>query len=65
MNEWENVKRLGLPITQWWEFIVKPGIRKIGLERSKEINSDRQSSLNLVQLRQSYLVNKIKKNLQT
>ena len=64
MSEWENVRKHGLPITQWWEYIVKPGIRKIGLERCKEINSDRQSTLNLLLLRQSYLINKIKRNLQ-
>ena len=59
MSEWENVRREGLPVLSWWEIIVKPGIRKLAMERSKEINQDRRSFLNLLLLRQAYLVKKI------
>ena len=59
MEEWKGVKMEGLPILSWWELIVKPGIRKLAMERSKEINQDRRSHLNLLLLRQSYLIKKI------
>ena len=60
MMEWEVVRQEGLPVLSWWEIIVKPGIRKIALERSKQINRDKRSVLNLLLLRQAYLVRKIK-----
>ena len=59
MEEWTGIRGEGLPILSWWELIVKPGIRKIAMERSKEINQDRRSRLNLLLLRQAYLVKKI------
>ena len=46
----------------WWEKIVKPGVRKIAMERSKEINTDRRSELNLLLLRQAYLLKKIQQS---
>ena len=59
MEEWEQVRVEGLPVLAWWEMLVKPGIRKIAIERSKEINFNRRSELNLLLLRQAYLVRKI------
>ena len=59
MEEWDQVRHAGLPVLAWWEIIVKPGIRKIAIERSKEINMKRRSELNLLLLQQSYLVRKI------
>ena len=59
MEEWDQVRQEGLPVLAWWEIIVKPGIRKIAIERSKEINENRRSELNLLLLRQAYLVRKI------
>ena len=60
MAEWEAVRQEGLPVLTWWEIMVKPGIRKIAIERSKEINSNTKSVLNLLLLRQAYLTRKIK-----
>ena len=37
MEEWGDVGNLGLPIFQWWELIVKPGIRKIAMDRQINI----------------------------
>ena len=34
---WQHVKDRGLPILPWWEIIVKPGIRKLALNRKKEL----------------------------
>ena len=36
MVGWQQVKDRGLPILSWWEIIVKPGIRSLAINRSKE-----------------------------
>ena len=59
MEEWEQVRQEGLPVLAWWEMIVKPGVKKIAMERSKQINETRKSQLNILLLRQAYLVKKI------
>ena len=55
MLDWQEVHDLGLDILTWWEVMVKPGIRKLALKRSKEINRERRGELNLLLLRQAYL----------
>ena len=35
MKEWEEVKSFGVPILTWWEVIVKPGIRKLAIDRGR------------------------------
>ena len=55
MHDWHEVHELGLEILTWWELLVKPGIRKLALQRSKEINRERRGELNLLLLRQAYL----------
>ena len=39
--------------------MVKPGIKKLGIKRSKEINLEKREALNLLTLRQCYLTRKI------
>jgi hypothetical protein len=50
-----------LDTLSWWELIVKPGTRKLLIERGKEMNRERNSLLNLLMLRQCYLVAKLQK----
>ena len=59
MKEWEAVKQFGVPTLTWWEVLVKPGIKKLAIERGKEINKERRSLLNLLMLRQTYLTRKV------
>ena len=54
MGEWRQVRDRGLPIMQWWEIIVKPGIRKLAIQRGKELNKAKKSALNLMLLKQSF-----------
>ena len=60
MQEWNKVREQGLRVLLWWEIIFKPGIRKLAMVRTKQINQGKRSSLNLLLLRQSYLMKKIK-----
>ena len=64
MTMWDEIRKEGLPVLFWWDTIVKPGIRKIAMNRSKEINFNRRSELNLLLLRQAYLVRKLKHSQQ-
>ena len=62
MVTWERVKSYQgetVDTLYWWEHMVKPGIRKIGIQRSKEINKERREELNLLILRQVYYVKKV------
>ena len=59
MADWIIVKERGLDILDWWEMVVKPGIRKLSIKRSKEINMERRGMLNLLMLQQSYLARKL------
>ena len=59
MTGWLEVKALGLEVIPWWEVMVKPGIKQLAIQRSKEINQDRRSEINLYLLRQAYLTKKL------
>ena len=60
MKEWEYVKLFGVPVLTWWEELVKPGIKKLAIDRTKEVNRYRQAHLNLLMMRQSFLTRKVK-----
>jgi hypothetical protein len=51
MLDWQEVHDLGLDILTWWEVLVKPGIKKLAIKRSKELNRERRGELNLLLLR--------------
>ena len=59
MKGWQQVKARGLPILPWWEIIVKPGIRRLAINRSKEQNTVKRSRLNCLLLKQCYLTNEL------
>ena len=63
MVSWQRVRefdtRHSLGVLQWWEMLVKPGIKHIGIQRSKEIRKEKQEELNLLLLRQRYLKTKL------
>ena len=59
MEEWQQIKLAGLDTIFWWETVVKPGIKKLLIERSQEMNKERIYELNLLLIRQAYLVRKL------
>ena len=59
METWQSVRGFGLDTILWWEKVVKPGIKKLDIKRSKEINKEKQEYLNLLLLRQCYHTNKV------
>ena len=59
MKDWENVRKFGVDILTWWEVLVKPGIRKLAIERGKELSREKKLILNLLTMRQSHLTRKI------
>ena len=56
---WSQVRSNGLDTLTWWEIVIKPGVKKLLIERGREINLEKTGELNLLQIRQSYLVRKI------
>ena len=40
MGQWMEVKELGVEILPWWVHMVKTGIKKLLIERGKEINKE-------------------------
>ena len=59
MLDWKEVKMRGLETLLWWEIVVKPGIRKLAILRSKQINQEKRGKLNMLMLRQAYISRKI------
>ena len=59
MANWLDIKSFGLDVIPWWEIIVKPGVKQLAIQRSKEINKDKRGEINLLFLRQSYLTKKL------
>ena len=58
--QWQAVREnTSLCVLTWWELVVKPSIRRLLIERGKELNKEKRGILNLLQIRQSYLVKKI------
>ena len=56
---WSEIRSYNVDVLTWWEILVKPGIKKLLIERGKEINKAKRGELNLLLLQQSYLVKKI------
>ena len=60
MQEWLNIRAFGMETLQWWELVVKPGIRNLGKLRGKQMSKDSRAELNLLLFRQAYLNKKVK-----
>ena len=59
MDHWLEVKSFGLNVIPWWEIVVKPGVKQLAIQRSKEMNKTKRGEINLLFLRQAYLTKKI------
>ena len=59
MKGWEEILDLGLEVLVWWDLVVKPGIRKLAIMRSKHLNKEKRGELNILLLRQAYLARKL------
>ena len=60
MAGWYNVKNFGMDTLAWWELVVKPGIRKLGMVRGRQLLKDSRAELNLLLVRQAYLNKKVR-----
>ena len=56
---WVDVKYNYSPVT-WWEYCVKPNIKKLAIQREKEINTLRRQELEALQLKLNFYLNKVK-----
>ena len=60
MVSWKNVRAFGMDTLPWWELVVKPGVRKLGMLRGRQMLKDSRAELNLRLVRQAYLNMKVK-----
>ena len=58
---WTEIRMSGLDLLPWWELVVKPGVKQLLIERGKELNKEKSGHLNLLFLKQAYLVQKLQK----
>ena len=57
---WKEIRKsTNINILAWWELVVKPGFKKLLIRRGQEINRERTGELNILLIRQSYLVRKL------
>ena len=56
MENWKVIRSDSLDVLTWWELVVKPGLRQIGLSRGKELKKEQKGELNILLIRQAYLV---------
>ena len=54
---------LNLDILTWWEDFVKPNIKKLLIARGKEVSKEKRGSLNLLLIRQAYLIRKVQQGI--
>ena len=59
MLGWQAVRSYGLDTLQWWEHLVKPGVKKLAQKRGREMSREKHEELNLLRLRQGYLNRKL------
>ena len=59
MIDWQPVRDFGVDVLVWWEELVKPGIRRLAIERGRELAKERRGQLSLLLVRQVYLTKKI------
>ena len=59
MADWKCIKDKGLDVLVWWDIVVKPGVRKLAMQRSKELNCQKRGELNFLLIQQAYLAKKL------
>ena len=62
MLGWQQIKAEGVDLLMWWQLIVKKGIKEIAQVRGKELKKQRMGQLNLLNIRQAYLTEKVSCN---
>ena len=51
--------KFGYNTVEWWESVVKPGIKNIAITHTKSHNKSKYGELNMLYLTQKYYLNKI------
>ena len=56
MVGWKEIRAFGMETLQWWEVVVKPGVKKLGMLRERKLRKVSRDKLNLLLVRQAYLI---------
>jgi hypothetical protein len=60
MLGWQQIRSFGMETLEWWEVIVKPGVKRLSMLRGKQMTKISKEELNLLLVRQAYLNKKVK-----
>ena len=60
MLGWQQIRSFGMETLEWWEVIVKPGVKRLAMLRGKQMTKISKEELNLLLVRQAYLNKKVK-----
>ena len=63
MCKWKQIRDFGLDVMTWWELVVKPGIRNIAIERSREVSIKKSGELNMLFIKQACAVKKLQSSI--
>ena len=60
LEKWrENKKKFNYDTINWWEVVIKPGIKNLAVIFTKKRNESKYGKLNMLYLKQKYFQNKI------
>ena len=59
MLGWQEVHERGLAVLPWWEIIVKPGIKRLAITRSKELKKQKRCRLNCLLMKQGFFTKEL------
>ena len=60
MLGWQQIRSFEMETLEWWEVIVKPGVKRLAMLRGKQMTKISKEELNLLLVRQAYLNKKVK-----
>ena len=63
MVTWKEMLIHGLDVLTWWEIVVKLGVRRNALKRARELKAEWRSEVNMLYIKQAYLVKRLKSNV--
>ena len=63
MQGWQQVRQNeNIDLLVWWQYLVKAGIKKLAIDRSKVLKRQRIGQLKMMQIKQAFLTRQVSSN---
>ena len=60
MQGWQQVRQNeNIDLLVWWQYLVKAGIKKLAIDRSKVLKRQRIGQLKMMQIKQGFLTRQV------